>query len=89
MQYTTGVVGVFFEFFSINFSSSSNSFSDNFKASDVSALKSGQRVEHQKFGFGTVETMDVSGPDRKAKINFDKNGEKTLILSFAKLMILD
>ena len=63
--------------------------SDNFKASDVSALKSGQRVEHQKFGFGTVETMDVSGPDRKAKINFDKNGEKTLILSFAKLMILD
>jgi len=63
--------------------------SENFKPSDASALKTGQRVEHQKFGFGTVEALDVSGPDRKARIQFDKNGEKTLILSFAKLMILE
>jgi DNA helicase-2/ATP-dependent DNA helicase PcrA len=63
--------------------------SANFAPSSPSALKAGQRVEHQKFGFGTVESLDVSGPDRKATIRFDKNGEKTLILSFAKLMILE
>jgi len=63
--------------------------SEGFKPSDATALKAGQRVEHQKFGYGTVQALDVSGPDRKATIQFDKNGEKTLILSFARLMILE
>ena len=44
-------------------------------------------MEHPKFGFGTVLEMDESGADRKAKINFDDFGEKTLLLSFAKLRI--
>jgi DNA helicase II / ATP-dependent DNA helicase PcrA len=32
--------------------------------------------------------MDTSGPDKKAKINFSGVGEKTLLLSFAKLRIV-
>jgi DNA helicase-2/ATP-dependent DNA helicase PcrA len=60
----------------------------DFTPSDTSALKEGMKVEHPKFGFGTVVHMDFSGADRKAKINFSEAGEKTLLLSFAKLRIV-
>lgn len=63
--------------------------SANFTPSDVSKLKIGLRVEHQKFGFGTVQDLDIQSPDKKAKILFDNNGEKTLILGFAKLMVVE
>lgn len=62
--------------------------SANFVPSDVSQLKPGLRVEHPKFGFGTIQDVDTKSPDKKARILFDLNGEKTLILSFAKLMIV-
>jgi DNA helicase II / ATP-dependent DNA helicase PcrA len=60
----------------------------DFKPSDTSGLQEGMRVEHPKFGFGVVKKMDVSGTDRKATIEFNNLGEKTLILSFAKLRIV-
>ena len=59
----------------------------DFTPSDTRALKEGMKVEHPKFGFGQVIKLDESGADRKAKINFDDFGEKTLLLSFAKLKI--
>jgi DNA helicase-2/ATP-dependent DNA helicase PcrA len=59
----------------------------DFKPSDNALLQEGMKVEHPKFGFGKVEKMDFSGPDKKAKIIFDDFGEKTLLLSFAKLKI--
>ncbi len=62
---------------------------EDFKPSDTSGLKEGMKVEHPKFGFGTVMQMDMSGADRKAKINFSEAGEKTLLLSFAKLRVLE
>jgi DNA helicase-2/ATP-dependent DNA helicase PcrA len=62
---------------------------EDFKPSDTSSLQEGMKVEHPKFGFGTVLNMDTSGPDRKAKINFADIGEKTLLLSFAKLRIVN
>jgi len=61
----------------------------DFAPSDTSGLKEGMKVEHPKFGFGTVMAMDMSGADRKAKINFADIGEKTLLLSFAKLRIVE
>ncbi len=61
---------------------------EDFKPSDTSALQEGMKVEHPKFGFGTVVHMDVSSADRKAKIMFSDIGEKTLLLSFAKLRIV-
>jgi len=63
--------------------------SSDFVPSDTSFLEVGQRVEHTKFGFGKVIKMDINGTDRKAVIHFEKAGEKTLLLSFAKLRILD
>ncbi|MDB5255977.1 MAG: uvrD [Chitinophagaceae bacterium] len=59
----------------------------DFKASDTSVLASGMKVEHPKFGFGMVKLVDSNGSDRKAIIDFEELGEKTLILSFAKLRI--
>lgn len=68
--------------------SANSTSSEPFVASDTSALEEGNRVEHPKFGKGTVKKMDVNGTDRKAIIHFDVAGEKTLLLSFAKLRIL-
>lgn len=62
---------------------------DDFAASDTSGLKEGMRVEHPKFGEGSVIQMQVEGANRKAKVSFDHFGEKTLLLSFAKLRIID
>jgi len=62
--------------------------SADFAPSDTSELKEGMKVEHPKFGFGTVVQLDESGADRKARINFSDFGEKTLLLSFAKLKIV-
>lgn len=60
----------------------------DFEPSDTSNLAGGMRVEHPKFGFGEVIEIDEQGANKKAKVNFDKAGEKTLLLSFAKLRIL-
>ncbi len=61
--------------------------SGDFKPSDTSNLDQGMKVEHPKFGFGKVVMVDVEGANRKAKVMFDNFGEKTLLLSFAKLKI--
>jgi DNA helicase II / ATP-dependent DNA helicase PcrA len=61
--------------------------SADFAPSDTKGLKEGMKVEHPKFGFGTVLKMEEVGAERKAKINFADFGEKTLLLSFAKLKI--
>ena len=59
----------------------------DFTPSDTKGLLEGMKVEHPKFGFGTVLKMEEVGAERKAKINFTDFGEKTLLLSFAKLKI--
>ncbi len=60
--------------------------SENFAPSAATDLRAEQRVEHQKFGFGTVLKMEGT---QKATVNFDTHGEKTLLLSFAKLRIVE
>lgn len=62
--------------------------SENFVASDTSGLEAGMRVEHQKFGFGTVTKVEGSAHNPIANINFDNNGEKKIMLNYAKLRIL-
>jgi DNA helicase II / ATP-dependent DNA helicase PcrA len=63
--------------------------SGDFVPSDTKNLSEGDRVEHLKFGFGKVKKIDTNGTDRKATIQFEGSiGEKTLLLSFAKLRIL-
>jgi len=58
-----------------------------FIAADAMSLQNGMRIEHQKFGFGKISTVEDVGPNRKAHIVFETVGEKTLMLSFAKLMV--
>jgi DNA helicase II / ATP-dependent DNA helicase PcrA len=59
----------------------------DFTPSDTRGLKEGMKVEHPKFGFGSVLKIEEVGTERKARINFTDFGEKTLLLSFAKLRI--
>lgn len=62
--------------------------SSNFIASDISQLQVGSRVEHQKFGFGEVIKLEGSSHNPVATIKFDVNGEKKIMLNYAKLMIV-
>jgi DNA helicase II / ATP-dependent DNA helicase PcrA len=62
--------------------------SANFLPSDVSGLQAGQKVEHQKFGFGEVIKMEGSSHNPVATIKFEFNGEKKIMLNYAKLMIV-
>jgi DNA helicase II / ATP-dependent DNA helicase PcrA len=63
--------------------------SANFVASDTSALAAGQRIEHQKFGFGQIVTMEGSAHNPVAIVQFEKNGEKKIMLNYAKLRIVE
>jgi len=63
--------------------------SADFKPSDTSDLKEGQKVEHQKFGFGMVLKMEGAAHNPIATIQFDLNGEKKIMLNYAKLRIVD
>ncbi len=60
----------------------------NFTPSPATLIVEGARVEHSKFGVGTVKKVENISGDRKAQIAFDEAGEKTLLLSFAKLKVL-
>ncbi len=63
--------------------------SENFVASDISNLQAGQKVEHQKFGFGEVVKMEGAAHNPIATIRFELNGEKKIMLNYAKLRILE
>ncbi len=62
--------------------------SPNFTPSDTSKLVAGDRVEHQKFGFGEVLKLEGSGHNPVATIKFENSGEKKIMLNYAKLMIV-
>ncbi len=60
----------------------------NFVAGDISQLKVGDMVQHQRFGRGVVAEIEGEGQNQKAKVNFDNIGTKVLVLKFAKMRIL-
>ena len=62
--------------------------SADFAASDTSGLQAGQKVEHQKFGFGEVIKMEGSAHNPVATVKFEHNGEKKIMLNYAKLRIV-
>ena len=57
----------------------------DFVPTPILQLKAGQRVEHNRFGFGKILEISGSPADLKAKIAFDEHGEKILILKYAKI----
>jgi DNA helicase-2/ATP-dependent DNA helicase PcrA len=52
-------------------------------------LRPGQGVFHAKFGEGVVVTIEGSGDDARAQVNFGRHGMKWLALSIAKLTPVD
>ena len=52
-------------------------------------LRSGQSVFHTKFGEGVIVTLEGSGVDARAQVNFGRHGMKWLALSVAKLTPVD
>ena len=60
-----------------------------FAPSDTSNLIEGQKIEHQKFGFGEVIKMEGAAHNPVATVKFEHNGEKKIMLNYAKLRILE
>ena len=58
-------------------------------AAEINAIQVGMRVRHAKFGEGKVLTIEGSGSERKATIFFDQVGQKTMMLVYAKLVIIN
>ncbi|HNW62019.1 MAG TPA: 3'-5' exonuclease [Piscinibacter sp.] len=55
------------------------------KTSTAQGLRTGQSVFHTKFGEGVILTLEGSGEDARAQVNFGRHGMKWLALSVAKL----
>lgn len=70
-----------------NFSRPAHQPDPNFRPDPISELQAGQRVEHDRFGFGTLLEFKDEGANRKAVVRFDDGTTKTLLLKFAKLRI--
>ncbi|MCC7303186.1 MAG: UvrD-helicase domain-containing protein [Bacteroidia bacterium] len=56
--------------------------------SHLKDLKPGMSVEHERFGRGKVLKLEGDFPNSKATVLFENNGEKQLILKFARLTIV-
>ena len=55
----------------------------------VLQLRAGQRVEHNRFGYGKILEIAGDAKNLKAKILFDEYGEKILLLQYAKIRVVD
>jgi DNA helicase-2/ATP-dependent DNA helicase PcrA len=61
------------------------------RSDSVSAAKGtphfdvGDIVKHERFGIGQVIEIEGSGAGEKARVKFEYNGEKCLLLKFAKM----
>ena len=61
----------------------------DFEPTPILQLKAGQRIEHNRFGYGKILEISGSASDLKAKIAFDDHGEKILILKYAKIRVVN
>ncbi len=52
------------------------------------ALRPGMRIEHERFGLGVVKSVEGSGEDAKAVVDFRNTGTKHLLLRFARFKVL-
>ena len=53
----------------------------------IQQLDEGMTVEHDRFGYGRIVSIEGKGSDKKALIDFKGVGQKHLLLRFAKLKI--
>jgi DNA helicase-2/ATP-dependent DNA helicase PcrA len=59
-----------------------------FEPDDTTNLKAGMKVLHQRFGKGDVLSVEGDAPDHKATIRFIQQGEKIILLKFARMKII-
>ena len=62
----------------------------DFEPTPILQLRAGQRIEHNRFGFGRIESISGGPSDElKAVIAFDDYGEKILLLKYARIRAVD
>lgn len=66
----------------------SDAVSNGGRALAPTQLSEGSRIEHQRFGIGTVVRIEGTGENTKATVEFQNAGTKQLLLKFAKYKIL-
>nr|MDE7377312.1 hypothetical protein [Muribaculaceae bacterium] len=59
-----------------------------YRPHNVAEVAEGLRIEHSRFGTGTIIDIDTSQPDAKIRVKFDNVEVKTLLLKFAKFKII-
>ena len=76
--------------FGPNFKRVYNAVAPRPMATDPSAgdLHEGCKIEHQRFGIGTVIKIEGTGENTKATVEFRNTGTKQLLLKFAKFKII-
>jgi len=57
----------------------------DFVPEPMSSFRVGDRIEHNRFGAGKVLEITGQIPELKARISFDRYGEKILLLKYAKI----
>ena len=69
-------------------SSSGSAFGSSTSLAGSVRLVEGAKIEHQRFGVGTVLKLEGSGENAKATVQFVNSGTKQLLLKFAKFTII-
>ena len=59
------------------------------KPVDISEYEVGQKVEHKKFGIGTITKIEPEDDDLKVEIEFERSGMKRLMAKYAGIKIID
>ena len=67
---------------------SAGSSASHASVASTGSLSEGCRIEHQRFGIGTVLKIEGTGENTKATVEFQNAGTKQLLLKFAKFTIL-
>ena len=70
-------------------SSSSSSAAASSAGSSSCGLQEGMKIEHQRFGRGTVLKIEGTGENTKATVEFVHSGTKQLLLKYAKFTVVD
>lgn len=60
----------------------------NFTADPPAKMAAGQTIEHERFGFGLIVSIEGDPLNLKAIVDFQEGGRKTLLLKFAKIRII-
>ena len=68
---------------------SSSSSAASSAGSSSCGLQEGMKIEHQRFGRGTVLKIEGTGENTKATVEFVHSGTKQLLLKYAKFTVVD